>query len=162
MKGFVPVLWFQIKKTKNKTPKQIPEIIKFQIGFSNKEVIRPSEDSAWQLLAEHAIKVQLPAHQIILYILKRPLMVSQFQCLPLSLKIKNKQHMKFPKPHATNPNPSVVNSTNYRHKYFESFICICRHGHGSTAHLLLHDPWLVCACGHSVTKQTQSVCGHFH
>lgn len=57
MKGFVPVLWFQIKKTKNKTPKQIPEIIKFQIGFSKKEVIRPSEDSAWQLLAEHAIKV---------------------------------------------------------------------------------------------------------
>lgn len=94
------------KKTpKNKTPKQIPEIIKFQIGFSKKEAIRPSEDSAWQLLAEHAIKVQLPAHQIILYILKRPLMVSQFQCLPLSLKIKNKQHMKFPRPHATNPPP---------------------------------------------------------
>lgn len=31
--------------------------------------------------------------------------------------------------------------------YLESFICVCRHGHGGSAHLLLHNPWLICTCG---------------
>lgn len=31
--------------------------------------------------------------------------------------------------------------------YLESFICICRHRHGGSAHLLLHNPWLICTCG---------------
>lgn len=32
-------------------------------------------------------------------------------------------------------------------RYLESFICVCRHGHGGSAHLLLHNPRLICTCG---------------
>lgn len=106
------------------------------------EVSRPSEDATRQLLAKHAVKVQLSAHQILLYTLQRPLMVSQFQCLPLSLKSKDRHHMY------NREKPTLIDAScsNYN-TYLESFICICRHGHGSTTHLLLHDPRLVCTCG---------------
>lgn len=53
---------------------------------SHLKMTKPSEDATWQFLAKHAIKVQLPAHQILLYTLQRPLMVSQLQCFPFSLK----------------------------------------------------------------------------
>ena len=56
------------------------------------EVTRTSEDPAWQLLAKDAIKIQLPAHQILLNTLQRPLMVSQFQSLPFSLKSRRASH----------------------------------------------------------------------
>lgn len=45
-----------------------------------------SEDASRQLFAEHAVKVQLSAHQILLYVLQRPLMISQLQRLPLGLR----------------------------------------------------------------------------
>lgn len=45
----------------------------------------PSEDAAWQLLGEHAVQVQLSAHQVLLNVLQCPLVVSQLQCLPLRL-----------------------------------------------------------------------------
>lgn len=45
-----------------------------------------SEDASRQLLAEHAVKIQLSAHEILLYVLQRPLMIGQLQRLPLSLK----------------------------------------------------------------------------
>lgn len=45
-----------------------------------------SEDAGRQLLAEHAVKVQLSAHQVLLYVLQRPLVIGQLQRLPLSLK----------------------------------------------------------------------------
>lgn len=115
------------------------------------EVTRPSEDPAGQLLAEHPIEVQLPAHQILLHTLQRPLVVSQLQSLPFSLRARTE--LTWATEHYT---PSLTHTTDSC-MYLESFIGICRHRHGSTTHLLLHNPRLVCTCGDVNTRQTVNI-----
>lgn len=48
------------------------------LNGSLQEMTEGSEDATGQLFAEHAIKVQLSAHQIVLNAFQRPLVVGQF------------------------------------------------------------------------------------
>lgn len=63
-----------------------------------------------------------------------------------------------PMSHDKQPKSPKRSSLSHRHytTYFKCFICICRHGHGSSTHLFLHDPWLVSTWGEWITLQQYS------